>query len=93
MNEMNELSEDSESEKIFEILSEKLPQVEDTLSNTINTLSCYNKKMKLVEFVWLIKGEFVIHFKLELHHKQLFERGNKKLLFKDGKGHLHDSWK
>ena len=83
MNEMNELSEDSESEKIFEILSEKLPQVEDTLSNTINTLSCYNKKMKLVEFVWFIKGEFVIYFKLELHHKQLFERGNKKLLFKD----------
>ena len=38
MNEMNELSEDSESEKIFEILSEKLPQVEDTLSNTINIM-------------------------------------------------------
>ena len=50
MNEMNELSEDSESEKIFEILSEKLPQVEDTLSNTINTLSCYNKKMMGVRY-------------------------------------------
>ena len=38
MNEMNELSEDSESEKIFEILSEKLPQVGDTLFNTINIM-------------------------------------------------------
>ena len=38
MTEIDELSEDSESEKFFEFLSEKLPQVEDTLSYIINIM-------------------------------------------------------
>ena len=69
--------------KIFEILSEKLTQVKDTLSYTIKTLSCYNKNIKVVEFVRLINGEFVIHNKLQLLHSQLLERVNKKLVSKD----------